>query len=72
MEYQNRNSQMVNSKPLTVIEKVEMKGQNFAYEIRLTFYARGDKHKFRIDNQSKASGKYIRQVFQEFLPGKII
>ncbi len=55
-----------------VIEKVEMKGPNFAGEIRLSVYARGEKHKFRIDNQSKASGKYIKQVLEGFLSGKII
>jgi hypothetical protein len=54
-----------------VIEKVEMKGPNFAGEIRLSFYAKGEKHKFRIDNQSKASGAYIRQVLETFLPGRI-
>jgi len=56
----------------SVIEKVEMKGPNFAGEMRLSVYARGEKHKFRIDNQSKSSGSYIRQVFDSFLPGKVL
>jgi hypothetical protein len=55
-----------------VIEKVEMKGPNFAGEIRLSVYARGEKHKFRIDNQSKSSGSYVRQVLDSFLPGKVL
>ncbi len=55
----------------SVIERVEMKGPNFAGEVRLSFYARGEKHKFRIDNQSKASGAYIKQVLETFLQGRV-
>jgi len=52
------------------IKSVEIKGPNFAGEIRIIINA--DKtRKFRIDRQSRDSAKYIERVFNEFLSGKI-
>ncbi len=51
------------------IEKVEMKGPNFAGEIKLSFYANGQRHKFRLDKQSKTTLQYYYKVLNEFVPG---
>lgn len=53
------------------VESVEIKGPNFAREVRIIIQA-GSRHKFRIDRQSKESANYIRKVFNEYLPGKVI
>lgn len=54
------------------IDYVEFKGPNFAGEIKLKFSAKGETRKYRIDNQSKSSGAYIRKVFESFLQAKVI
>jgi hypothetical protein len=56
--------------PYGFVSSVEIKGPNFANELHIKIKA-GKEHKFRIDNQSKDSIRYIINVFQEFLPGKI-
>ncbi len=53
------------------VENVEIKGPNFARELRIVVNA-SKIHKFRIDRQSKESAKYIERVFNEFLPGKVV
>ncbi len=53
------------------VSMVEVKGPNFAGEINVKIKA-DKEHKFRLDNQSKESMKYILDVFQEFLPGKTV
>lgn len=56
--------------PYGAVKSVEIKGPNFAGEVKVIIVA--DKtHKFRIDKQSKAAAKYIEEVFAEFFPGKI-
>ena len=54
------------------VESVEIRGPNFARELRIIITARGDKHKFRIDKQSGSSAKYVTDLFLWFLPGKVI
>ncbi|MBU0487012.1 MAG: hypothetical protein KKD31_03570 [Bacteroidetes bacterium] len=58
--------------PYSSITSVELKGPNFAGELRVKVYAGGKKHKFRMDKQSKSTGKYITDVFNEFLAGKVV
>ena len=53
------------------VEKVEIRGPNFAGELRIIILA-DRKFKFRIDRQSRGSAKYVEDVFLRFLPGKII
>jgi hypothetical protein len=53
------------------IESVEIKGPNFAREVRIIIQA-GSRHKFRIDRQSKESANYIKKLFSEYLQGKVI
>ncbi len=53
------------------VENVEIKGPNFAGELRIVIYSTDTRHKFRIDRQSKESAKYVRRVFEVFLPRKI-
>jgi hypothetical protein len=54
------------------IEKIEMKGPNFAGELKLSFYANGKRHKFRLDKQSKSTVQYYTKIFDEFVPGVLI
>ena len=56
--------------PYSFVTSVEIKGPNFANELHIKIKA-GKDHKFRMDNQSKDSIRYVLNVFQEFLPGKI-
>lgn len=53
------------------ISSVEIKGPNFAGEVKVIVNGGGASHKFRVDRQSKASAKYIVDVFQKFLAGKV-
>ncbi len=57
--------------PYSFVTSVEIKDPNFANELHIKIKA-GKDHKFRMDNQSKDSIKYVLNVFQEFLPGKIL
>jgi len=57
--------------PYSLISYVEIKGPNFAGEVNVKLGA-DKEHKFRVDTQSKSSVKYIVDIFQEFLPGKVI
>lgn len=52
------------------VESIEIRGPNFAGELRIIVMA-GGRHKFRIDKQSKASAKYVKDLFLRFLPGKV-
>lgn len=54
------------------VESVEIRGPNFARELRIIVMAGGERHKFRIDRQSASSAKYVTEVFNKFLPGKVI
>lgn len=53
------------------IESVEIRGPNFVRELRITLIA-ANRHKFRLDHQSKESAKYIESVFNKFIPGKVV
>jgi hypothetical protein len=55
----------------SAVSMVEVKGPNFAGEVNVKVKAVRE-HKFRLDNQSKESLKYVLDVFQEFLPGKTV
>lgn len=57
--------------PFDAVKTVEIKGPNFAGEVRVIITA--DKiHKFRINKQSKDSANYVESVFNDFLPGKVV
>lgn len=56
--------------PYGTVKSVEIKGPNFAGEVRVTITAE-KAHKFRIDRQSKDAAKYLEGVFAEFFPGKV-
>lgn len=56
--------------PFDAVKSVTINGPNFAGEVRVIITS--DKsHKFRINKQSKDSADYIKQVFADFLPGKV-
>ena len=52
------------------VESVEIRGPNFGGELRIIVLA-GGRHKFRMDRQSKASAKYVKDLFLLFLQGKV-
>lgn len=56
--------------PYSFVTSVEIKRPNFANELHVKIKA-GKDHKFRMDNQSKGSIKYVLDIFQELLPGKV-
>lgn len=56
--------------PYNLIRRVELKGPNFAGEVKVLVEA--DKtHKFRLNKQSKSSIVYYEKTFNKYLPGKI-
>lgn len=57
--------------PYDEVESLEIRGPNFAGEIRIIVNAVG-RHKFRIDKQSKVSANYVTSLFNRFLPGKVV
>ncbi|HBL75625.1 MAG: hypothetical protein A2W90_05040 [Bacteroidetes bacterium GWF2_42_66] len=57
--------------PYSAINTIELKGPNFAGEVRVIVEA-GETHKFRLNRQSKASFAYCEKIFSEFLPGKVV
>lgn len=56
--------------PIEKVESLEIRGPNFAGELRIILHA-GVRRKFRMDRQSKASAKYVTDLFNRFLPGKV-
>ena len=56
--------------PYNAIRAVELKGPNFAGEIKVIISAEKN-HKFRLDKQSKSTLAYYEKIFNEFLPGKV-
>jgi hypothetical protein len=53
------------------ISRVELKGPNFAGEVRVRFYTPQKTYKLRLDNQSKSSFNYINEIFKKFLGNKM-
>lgn len=57
--------------PFADVRSVEIAGPNFAGEVKVVVTA-GKTHKFRVDKQSKEAAKYIADVFDDALPGKVV
>lgn len=57
--------------PYSSIRQIEMKGPNFAGEVKVVVDAEKT-HKFRLDKQTKTSIVYYEKIFSEYLPGRIL
>lgn len=57
--------------PYSAISGIEIKGPNFAGEVNVKISA-GKDHKFRVDDHTKDSVRYIVNIFNEFVPGKVV
>lgn len=54
------------------VSAVEVKGPNFAGELKIVVRENGNEHKFRMDKQSKDSANYIVCTFNQFIPNKVV
>ncbi|MDX9846644.1 MAG: hypothetical protein RBT74_06665 [Tenuifilaceae bacterium] len=53
------------------IDKVEVKGPNFAGEIKLRIHTSSKTYKLRLDGQNKSSQKFLVKTLSEYMPGKV-
>lgn len=53
------------------IDKVEVKGPNFAGEIKLRIFTPATTYKLRLDGQNKSSQKFLVKTLSEYMPGKV-
>lgn len=54
------------------ITSIEMKGPNFAGEIRFRFYEGKNCYKFRMDKAGKTTSKFVKNILDEYVPNKLI